>query len=310
MSRGNIVSIQSHVAYGHVGNAAATFPLQRLGFSVWPIHTCLFSNHTGYPPIDGRPTRGVVFEPSVVAEVVQGLAQRGVLAACDGVLSGWLGKADIGTAVLSAVAAARHARSTVFLCDPVLGDDTPDGQGRLYAAADIPDYIRHQMLPAADVITPNRFELEMLSGQPVRDVPQALRAARSLLRPAGQGPTACIVTSLPDERVQDQIACLAVTTAGAWVVSTPRLSFAPNPPPNGTGDCLAALLLGYILLDQDIPQALGDAVSALYAILQHTQVLGVGPGGRPELAVIEAQESLLKPAQRFIPAVVDDGLGV
>ena len=91
MSQGNILSIQSHVAYGHVGNAAATLPLQLLGFAVWPVHTCLYAHHTGYPPIDGRPTRGVVFEPEVVADVLYGLEQRGVLAACGGVLSGWLG---------------------------------------------------------------------------------------------------------------------------------------------------------------------------------------------------------------------------
>lgn len=302
MSRGNIVSIQSHVAYGHVGNAAATFPLQRLGFSVWPVHTCLFANHTGYPPIDGRPTRGTVFEPSVIADVLAGFAERGLLDACDGVLSGWLGKAAIGESVLQTVIRARQrkAKDCLYLCDPVLGDDGPDGTGRLYAASDIPAFLRTHLLPQADIITPNRFELEMMSGLPVRDATQAVEAARSLLQPRGnQAPWACIVTSLPEPETPAQISCLAVTNTQAWRVSTPRLPFAPLPAPNGAGDCLAALMLGYVLLGRDLPLALSDAVSALYAILDTTKALGAGPAGRPELALIESQEAFLSPPQRF-----------
>src|SRR5262249_21319260 len=100
----NILSIQSHVAYGHVGNAAAVFPLQRLGAEVWPIHTVQFSNHTGYGA-----WRGEVFGAPLVRELVEGIAERGVLAACDGVLSGYLGSAEIGGAILAAVARVKAA---------------------------------------------------------------------------------------------------------------------------------------------------------------------------------------------------------
>ena len=101
----NVLSIQSHVAYGHVGNASAVFPLQRLGIEVWPVHTVQFSNHTGYGEWTGR-----VFDGQAIDEVVQGIADRGVLGRCDAVLSGYLGSADIGHAVTGAVARVRGVR--------------------------------------------------------------------------------------------------------------------------------------------------------------------------------------------------------
>ena len=95
----NILSIQSHVAYGHVGNSAAVFPLQRLGAEVWSIDTVQFSNHTGYGTWEGR-----VFDVGLIREIVRGIERRGVLGECDGVLSGYMGSAEIGGAVLDAVA--------------------------------------------------------------------------------------------------------------------------------------------------------------------------------------------------------------
>ena len=87
----NILSLQSHVAYGHVGNSAAVFALQRLGIEVWPVHTVQFSNHPGYGGFRGR-----AFDAGLIGDVVQGIEERGALAACDGVLSGYVGSAEIG----------------------------------------------------------------------------------------------------------------------------------------------------------------------------------------------------------------------
>ena len=95
----NILSIQSHVAYGHVGNAAAVFPMQRLGHEVWPIHTVQFSNHPGYGGF-----RGASFDAALIDACVEGIAERGALARCDAVLSGYLGGAETGDAILRAVA--------------------------------------------------------------------------------------------------------------------------------------------------------------------------------------------------------------
>src|SRR5712691_10542060 len=95
----NLLSINSHVAYGHVGNAAAVFALQRLGCEVWPVHTALFSNHAGHGSF-----RGEMVEASAVGDLVRGIEERGVLARCDGVLSGYLGRTETGEAILEAFA--------------------------------------------------------------------------------------------------------------------------------------------------------------------------------------------------------------
>src|SRR3954471_18682082 len=110
----NILSIQSHVAYGHVGNAAAVFPMQRLGVEVWPIHTVQFSNHTGYGAWRGR-----VFDGPAIEEAGPGIGERGALSACDGGLYGYTGPAETGAAILAAVARVRDANpAALYCCDP------------------------------------------------------------------------------------------------------------------------------------------------------------------------------------------------
>ena len=153
----NLLSIQSHVAYGHVGNAAAVFPLQRLGVEVWPVHTVQFSNHTGYGEWKGQ-----VFDAALIREVVAGIEQRGVLGECDGVLSGYMGGADIGAAILDAVATVKRANPAArYCCDPVIGDV---GRG-VFVREGIPEFMKSKAVPAADIVTPNQFELDYLSGR-------------------------------------------------------------------------------------------------------------------------------------------------
>src|SRR5437762_4577514 len=153
----NILSIQSWVAYGHVGNAAAMFPLQRLGHEVWAVNTVQFSNHPGHGGF-----RGQVFPADCVREVVAGIADRGLLPKCDAVLSGYLGDASIGDAVLEAVSAAKAANPrALYCCDPVIGDV---GTG-VYVRAGIAEFMRQRAVPAADIVTPNHFELQQLTGQ-------------------------------------------------------------------------------------------------------------------------------------------------
>lgn len=279
-----VLSVQSHVAFGHVGNAAAVFPLQRLGVEVWPVQTCQLSNHTGYPSFTGQ-----VFTPDHVADVLRGMAERGVLDRLDGVLSGYLGRAEIGQAVVSAVQKARQGgRRVLYLCDPVMGDDLPDGGERLYAAADIPAFMAKVLVPAADVLTPNRFELALLTGLAVTTQDQAVTAARALI---ALGPRLVVVTSLPGTEA-DAIACLAVTVDQAWRVETPRIPLEPSP--NGAGDALAALLLGHLLRGAAAPDALARAVSGLHAVILATKA----SGGR-ELALIAAQEALASDQAAF-----------
>ena len=164
----NLLSIQSHVVYGHVGNSAAVFPLQRMGVEVWPIHTVQFSNHTGYGEWRGR-----VFDAALIRELVAGVEQHGVLSECDGVLSGYMGGADIGAAILDAVATVKRANpSAKYCCDPVIGDV---GRG-VYVREGIAEFMRDKAVPVADVVTPNQFELDYLSGRENKTLADALGA--------------------------------------------------------------------------------------------------------------------------------------
>ncbi len=171
--RDAVLSIQSAVAYGHVGNSAAVLPLQRLGFDVFPVPTVLLAHHPG----QGRGWRGHKVEPERIEEILDGLAARGAFARCAAVLSGYLGDAAVGGLVLEALAAVRAARpDALYLCDPVIGDDASG----VFVSAGIPEVMRERLLPAADILTPNRFELARLSGRPVENLTDAQAAAAAL----------------------------------------------------------------------------------------------------------------------------------
>jgi pyridoxine kinase len=209
----NLISIQSHVAYGHVGNAAATFPLQRMGVEVWPIHTVQFSNHTGYGEWTGR-----VFDGDMIRDVVAGIEKRGVLGECDGILSGYMGSADIGTAILETVATVKQTNvAAQYCCDPVIGDV---GRG-IFVREGIPEFMRDKAVPAADIITPNQFELEYLAGHETRTMAQAFAAIDALHK---RGPRAVMVTSLHTEHTPAEcIDLLASDAKGRFHVRTPKL---------------------------------------------------------------------------------------
>src|ERR1019366_6118743 len=179
-----LLSIQSHVAYGHVGNSAAVFPLQRMGVEVWPIHTVQFSNHPGYGNWQGRG-----FDAGLIREVIGGIEQRGVLGTCDGVLSGYMGGADVGAAILDAVAAVKRANPAArYACDPVIG-----GAGRgIFVARGIPEFMKERAVPAADIITPNQFELDYLAGCESRTLADVLAAVKVM---HGLGPPGVLSTS-------------------------------------------------------------------------------------------------------------------
>ncbi len=281
----NLLSIQSHVAYGHVGNSAAVFALQRLGCEVWPVHTVQFSNHPGY----GQ-WRGSVFDAAHVGEVVRGIAERGALARCSGVLSGYLGTAEIGAAILDAVALVKAANPQArYCCDPVIGDVGP-GE---YVRAGIADFLRERMLPAADVITPNQFELERLSGKGSATRAAALAAAESL---RGRGPRAVLVTSLHTaETPPDAVDMLACNAGGRFLVRTPLLPVAVN----GAGDAAAALFFFHYLRAGDLGAALARTASSIFGIVRRT-----AQAGTRELVLIEAQEELVAPGEVFRPEAV------
>ena len=276
----NLISIQSHVAYGHVGNAAATFPLQRIGVEVWPIHTVQFSNHTGYGAWTGR-----VFDGGMIREVFAGIEKRGVLGECDGVLSGYMGSADIGAAILETVAAVKKANiAAQYCCDPVIGDV---GRG-IFVREGIPEFMRDQAVPAADIITPNQFELEYLAGHETRTMAQAFSAIDALHE---RGPRAVMVTSLHTEHTPaDCIDLLASDAKGRFHVRTPKLPLEVN----GAGDAVAALFFARYLEASDIGLALSLAASTIFGILCRTHEAGMR-----EIQLVSAQEEIVKPTQLF-----------
>ena len=282
----NILSIQSHVAYGHVGNAAAVFPLQRLGVEVWPVHTVQFSNHTGYGE-----WRGQVFEASLIRDVVQGIQERGVLARCDGVLSGYMGSADTGTAILDAVDRVKAANPKArYCCDPVIGDV---GRG-VFVRPGIPEFMRERAVPAADVVTPNQFELESLSGLTSRTIEEAARACGAI---HAMGPSSVLVTSLHvEDTPDDMIDMFASGPDGRFRVRTPLLDISVN----GAGDAVAALFFAHYLFSGSTADALSRSASSIYGLLKRT-----ANAGSREILLVEAQQEFIKPSRTFQAESVD-----
>ncbi|MBS0539451.1 MAG: pyridoxal kinase PdxY [Proteobacteria bacterium] len=275
------LSLQSHVAYGYVGNRAAVFPLQRLGHEVWAVNTVEFSNHTGYGAWRGRAAPA-----EQVAEIVQGIEALGVLKSCDALITGYVGDAALADVVLDTARRVRAANpKAIWCCDPVLGDiDTG-----IYVKPGIDTFFRDRALPAADLITPNHFELEHLTGGKVETLEAALAATRSLMN----GPRLALVTSLRrSDLAADRIEMLAVTHDAAWRIATPLIGFPIAP--NGTGDAVAALFAAHWLESGDAADALGKAASSIYAVLEQTAAMG-----ERELQLVAAQERLVAPERRF-----------
>jgi pyridoxine kinase len=275
-----VLSIQSHVAYGHAGNAAAVFPLQRRGIEVWPVHTVQFSNHTGYGEWRGR-----VFDGAFVEEVVDGIADRGVLGRCDAVLSGYLGSPDIAQAVVDSVAKVRAANpAALYCCDPVIGDV---GRG-VFVRPGIPELLRDVVVPVADIVTPNHFELDFLSGLTTTSldaVKEAVAAVQAL------GPRVVLTTSLvTDDTPHDAIDLLASEGGRHYRVRTPRLDLSVN----GAGDAIAALFLAHWLGSRSAAEALAGAASSVFGLLARTE-----KAGSREILLVEAQEEYVSPSRTF-----------
>lgn len=276
----NLLSIQSHVAYGHVGNAAAVFPLQRMGVEVWPVHTVQFSNHTGYGEWKGQ-----VFDAGLIRDVVVGIEQRGVLGKCDGVLSGYMGGADTAEAILDAVATVKRANPAArYCCDPVIGDV---GRG-IFVRPGIPEFMKAKAVPAADIITPNQFELDYLSGRESGTPAQARDALKAV---HDLGPRAILVTSLHTTQTPDDaIDLLASDDSGCFQLRTPKLPLSVN----GAGDAIAALFFAHYLRTGKIDEALSRAASSIFGILRKT----VEVGSR-EIQLIAAQDEIVNPSRLF-----------
>ena len=278
----NIISIQSHVAYGHVGNSAAVFALQRLGSEVWPIHTVQFSNHTGYGGFTGE-----AFAAEHVAAVMRGIADRGVLASCDAVLSGYVGSVAAGATIVAAAARVKAANPrALYCCDPVIGNRARGS----FVAPGIADFMRECAVPAADIVTPNHFELDALCGRATTKHADILAAIAEV---HARGPRAVLVTSVRAAETADgTLDVIASDAHGRHFVRTPRLAV----PANGAGDLMAALFLFHYLKHGSAAAALAAATSAVFGVLRRTMV-----AGSSEMLLIGAQDELVAPSENFVP---------
>ncbi|WP_309069114.1 pyridoxal kinase PdxY [Microbacterium sp.] len=275
-----ILSIQSAVAYGHVGNSAAVFPLQRIGVEVLPVYTVNFSNHTGYGA-----WRGPLISPDDVREVITGIEERGAFPQIDAVLSGYQGGEGIADVIIDAVARVKAANpEAIYACDPVMGN----AKSGCFVAPAIPILLRDRVVPVADVITPNQFELGYLTDTEPSDLASTLA---SVDRARDMGPRTVLVTSVerPD-REDGTIEMLAVDDAGAWLLATPHLPFKAN----GSGDVTAALFTAHYRETRSAAEALARTASSVFGLLEQTLA-----SGERELQLVEAQEHYAHPRMQF-----------
>ncbi len=277
-----ILSLQSHVAYGHVGNRAAVFPLELLGFDVWPINTVQFSNHTGY-----ESWRGEAFSRGHIELVWSGIRDLGVVADCEAILSGYLGDPSIGQVVLDAVSDVKAARpNALYCCDPVIGDY---GTG-VFVRDGIESFMANHALSVADIVTPNQFEAELLGDTVIECLDDARRAAGTIHE---KGPRIVLITSYtPKDGDEGQVSLFLSEEGRSSVITTPVLAFSAAP--SGAGDLAAALFLGHYLHSRDAVQSLERMTNSVFSVLERTQ----GSSSR-ELRLVQSADALTTPPKRF-----------
>jgi len=281
-----VLSIQSHVVYGYAGNSAAVFPLQRLGREVWAVNTVEFSNHTGYGA-----WRGKVLSDELVSELVTGLEERNVLNRCNAVLSGYLGDAKVGKAIIEAVKKVKkHSNQALYCCDPVMGDV---GRG-LYVKPDIPDMFKNELVPLADIVSPNQFELETLTGITVSTLSDVIKAIEIL---HNMGPSIVLVTSFREK--EGELGMIASNKNEIFKVTTVELPLGNGVA--GTGDMTTAVFLSRYLETGNLQQALELCTASVYSILEESykKSSNAGKDQLLELKIIDAQEQFVSPKNLF-----------
>jgi len=277
-----VLSINSHVCYGHVGAQASLLPLQRLGHDVHHVPTVLLSNHPGYGGLGGGPVKLIRFD-----DLIDNMIARGFVDHCAALHTGYLGQAGTEAGVLRVLARLRAQRpEALYLCDPVIGDNE-----RIYVPAEVATAIRTRLLPVADVVTPNRFELELLTDQTVDSLETAIAACHRLRQ---LGPDKVVCTGAAT--VDGSLTMLALDASGVYVVTVPYLAGAPV----GTGDAFAATLLARLLLDCPFPDAVALAAATVHGLIRHSLDAGTG-----ELAVVAGQEEIVNPSTRLSVSRLD-----
>jgi pyridoxine kinase len=283
----NVLSIQSHVVFGHAGNSAAEFPIRRLGVNVWPLNTVQFSNHTQYGHWAGS-----AIDAKQMQELVEGIGAIGMLPRCDAVLSGYLGTPEQAQAVIEIVRAVKavnpHAR---YFCDPVMGTATG-----CRVEPGIQEFLVKSMPEVSDAIMPNHSELQRLVGRMIETTEEAVVACRELMQ---RGPKLVLVKHLLDRNSPaDRFNMLVVTERESWVGQRPLYPFARQPV--GVGDLTSAVFVARTLLGDPLRVAFEHTLAAVNGVMRATW-----DAGRYELELIAAQNDIAHPREWFDAWVVE-----
>ncbi len=258
----SVISIQSQVVFGHVGNSAAVFPMLAAGLEVAAIPTVIFSNTPDYPTLRGR-----TLPPEFFSDLLQGARERGLPERADFILTGYIGSLDVALMVADFVAEAKAINPRlVYLCDPVMGDTGPG----LYVPEAIADIMRDRLLPMADIATPNPFELSWLTEQRITTL-NDLEAARTFLRIAPGAhliATGCALEDTPAGHIESVI-------LGAVGASRHPVQHLPVTLP-GTGDLFAGLIIAGLAHGFPLTQSVEAAQRLTSRALDHARVLGAG----------------------------------
>lgn len=283
----NILTIQSHVVYGHAGNSAAVFPMQRLGANVWPINTVQFSNHTQY----GKWT-GQALPAEEITHLVNGIENIGELKTCTAVLSGYIGDSTQGSHILETVNRIKKANpQAIYLCDPVMGHP----EKGCVVKEGIAEYLCSTLIPNADIIAPNQLELATLTDMPIHSIADAVVAARKALL---LGPKIVLVKHLNYAgKPADRFESIVVSQDEAWYAYRPLYAFERQPV--GVGDMVSGIFLVRYLSGDSLQQALTHTLAASDAVLKATFAANAY-----ELKIIEAQEEIAHPTKSITPTAL------
>ncbi|TDT73484.1 pyridoxal kinase [Allofrancisella inopinata] len=273
-----ILSIQSHVAYGYAGNKAAIFPMQKLGIEVSPIYTVQLSNHTQYPHYNGS-----FFNAKEIQNVIDGMIANNFLTKHDAVLSGYIGDTEIAKVIANTAKVIKdNNKNALYCCDPVFGDiyDTGNQQGRIFATQKHPNIFLEHLLPIADIITPNLFELSILSDTKIKNFEDIVKACKNLITKTKNPDQIIIITSTSFDNSKTGIAIYHKNKFKC--LESPK--YKVHPYVSGSGDITAAMFLSYILKGKDLFQALNKVIKCLDGIFKTTYELN-----SDELALVQAQ---------------------
>lgn len=269
-----VLSISSQVVYGHIGNSAAAFVLQRMGHDVMAVPTITLSNRPGYEAIAGERA-----DPQKLDAMLEAVLENGWLADVDAVLTGYIPAVGHAEFCASWIAKIKTLNpNALYLCDPIIGDEP----GGIYIDKAAANAVRDLLLPLADIVTPNAFELHWLCGRAIPDAASAVAAAHALARPA------VVVTSAPAG--SGMIANILVEGRKTAVTMSPRRTVQAH----GTGDFFASIFLAHRLRGYTAVAALRASVAAIDLVLDRSEA-------RSELALIETQDRWAAPDPTLAP---------